>query len=234
MAPSTLVIGSTGLTGSYILSNLLAGGSESAVYTIGRRAPKSTGPKLNAIIEGDTTQWASRLRAITPAPTTVISALGTTRVQAGGIANQWKIDHDLNVELARTAKEAGVKNFVFVSSGGTTGMLANRVPYSQMKQGVEKTVRELGFQTAIILRPGFIMGQRETERMGEGLAVGAVRGLGRLLGLGFQDKFAQDAEVIGRAAVHAVRLTEEGKAPSPVWILEQADIVRLGRDEWKE
>lgn len=234
MAPSTLIIGSTGLTGSYILSTLLAGGSESTVYTIGRRAPKSSGPKLNAIIEGDTTQWSSRLHAVSPPPTTVISALGTTRVQAGGIANQWKIDHDLNVELAKTAKEAGVKNFVFVSSGGTTGLLANRVPYSQMKQGVENTVQELGFDTAIILRPGFIMGQRDTERAGEGLAVGAVRGLGRWLGLGFQDKFAQEAEVIGRAAVHAVRLTEEGKAPAPVWILEQADIVRLGRTEWKE
>jgi len=29
-------------------------------------------------------------------------------------------------------------------------------------------------------------------------------------------------------------MAEEGKAPSKYWIAEQADIVRLGRDEWKE
>jgi hypothetical protein len=29
-------------------------------------------------------------------------------------------------------------------------------------------------------------------------------------------------------------MAEEGKAPSNYWVLEQADIVRLGRDEWKE
>jgi hypothetical protein len=45
---------------------------------------------------------------------------------------------------------------------------------------------------------------------------------------------AQDQTVIGRAAVAAVRLVEGGKAPEKFWILEQSDIVRLGRDEWKE
>ena len=29
-------------------------------------------------------------------------------------------------------------------------------------------------------------------------------------------------------------MVDEGKAPSKYWCLEQADIVRLGRDEWKE
>lgn len=44
----------------------------------------------------------------------------------------------------------------------------------------------------------------------------------------------QDQAIIGRAAVAAARIVEEGNAPSKYWVLEQADIVRLGRDEWKE
>ena len=44
----------------------------------------------------------------------------------------------------------------------------------------------------------------------------------------------QDQLVIGRAAVAAARMAEEGTAPAKFWILEQADIVRLGRVEWKE
>jgi hypothetical protein len=44
----------------------------------------------------------------------------------------------------------------------------------------------------------------------------------------------QDQTVIGRAAVAAARIAEEGKAPSKYWIVEMDDVVKLGRDEWKE
>jgi hypothetical protein len=29
-------------------------------------------------------------------------------------------------------------------------------------------------------------------------------------------------------------MVEEGKAPEKFWVLEQSDIVKLGRDEWRE
>ena len=157
-------------------------------------------------------------------------------MQAGGIANQWKIDHDLNVDLARAAKQAGVKNFVFVSSAGTRSAMSAKVPYSQMKRGVEDTIQSLGFEHGIILRPGLILGERpESHFPGQGLLVGAVRGLGKWVSQKWlQDSWAQEADVIARAAVKAARMAEEGKAPSKWWILEQDEIVRLGRDEWKE
>lgn len=44
----------------------------------------------------------------------------------------------------------------------------------------------------------------------------------------------QDQRIIGRAAVAAARLAEEGKAPSKYWVVESNDILRLGRDEWKD
>lgn len=46
----------------------------------------------------------------------------------------------------------------------------------------------------------------------------------------------QDQTVIGRAAVAAALMAEQGQAPSECskyWVLEQADIVKLGRKEWK-
>ncbi|KAM0252876.1 hypothetical protein ACHAQJ_007506 [Trichoderma viride] len=228
---SAAVFGSTGLVGSFILSNLLATGPFKSVTTIARRAPKASSPNLNSIVDADTNKWPSALLGLSPAPHVTFSAVGTTRAAAGGIENQWKIDHDLNVEVARAAKQAGVKTFVFISSAGSDGLLAATSPYSKMKKGVETTVKELEFDQGIIVRPGFIMGEREQGRLVEGVLVAIARGLGYL---GLQDKMAQDAEVIARAAIRATQLADEGKAPSKFWVLGQGDIIRLGRTEWEQ
>jgi uncharacterized protein YbjT (DUF2867 family) len=224
---SATVFGSTGLVGSFILSNLLASGPFKPVTTIARRAPKAESPNLNAIVDADTNKWPTTLLGLSPAPHVTFSAIGTTRAAAGGIENQWKIDHDLNVEVARAAKQAGVKTFVFISSAGSDGF----APYSKMKKGVETTVKELEFDHSIIVRPGLILGEREQSRWIEGFATTIVRGLNYI---GLQDKIAQDAEVIARAAIRATQLAEEGKAPSKFWVLGQGDIIRLGRTEWNQ
>ncbi|KAK0641164.1 hypothetical protein B0T16DRAFT_431060 [Cercophora newfieldiana] len=222
------LIGSTGLVGSNILTTLISQPTCTAIQTISRRAPKSTSAKLNAVLEPDTTIWASRLAALSPQPTTVISALGTTRVAAGGIANQWKIDHDLNVELAKQAKAQGVKTFIFISSAGTGNMIYGHGPYFKMKQGVEDTVKGLGFEHAVVLRPGMILGEREGKKGGTGEWLNpVVNGLGRVFGVGVRDALGQDAVVIARAAVNAARLVEEGKAPGEYWLLDSSEVTVL-------
>ncbi|KAL7938500.1 hypothetical protein V8C35DRAFT_288272 [Trichoderma chlorosporum] len=227
---SAAVFGSTGLVGSFILSNLLATGPFKPVHTVSRRAPKAESPNLNSIVDADLSKWPAALTGLSPAPHAAFSALGTTRAAAGGIENQWKIDHDLNVELARAAKQAGVKTFVFISSVGTDRFLTSSAPYSKMKKGVEDTVKELEFDHGIIVRPGLIMGEREKGRLLEGIAVTVMNGLSLF---GLKDPLAQDAEVIARAAIRASQLADEGKAPSKFWILESSDIIRLGRTEWE-
>jgi aspartate-semialdehyde dehydrogenase len=95
MTSTAAVIGSTGLVGHQILATLLNLDACKTVYTISRRTPKTEpSPKLHAVVEADTTKWASQFAALSPLPSTVYSSLGTTRAQAGGIQNQWKIDHD--------------------------------------------------------------------------------------------------------------------------------------------
>ncbi|PMB64823.1 Protein fmp-52, mitochondrial [Beauveria bassiana] len=235
---SAAIIGSTGLVGSHILSTVLASDTHRPVTTITRRPPpaasSASSPALNAIVNTDTTQWASLLSSLSPSPaTTVFSALGTTRAAAGSLANQWKIDHDLNIELARAAKAAGAKTFVFISGGGTRGLLSSSVPYSKMKNGVEDAIKELDFEHGIILKPGLILGQREESRTAESWLQSLTSGLGKVSGAA-RDFIGQDADVIAKAAVRAAQLAEEGKAPSKYWVVEASDIIRLGRTEWKE
>ncbi|KAI1826761.1 NAD(P)-binding protein [Xylaria intraflava] len=230
---TTAVLGSTGLVGHQILATLLNLDACKTVYTISRRAPKTeSSPKLAATIESDTTKWASQFAALSPVPAATYASLGTTRAQAGGIQNQWKIDHDLNIELAKAARAAGVETFVFISSAGTRAFPSSKLPYAKMKIGVEDAIKALDFPQAIVLRPGFLIGQREVAHAGGPLLDSLFAGVRSYLGQGAQDKFAQEAAVVGRAAVKAATLAAEGKAPSKYWVLEQGDIVRLGRDEW--
>ncbi|KAL3460414.1 hypothetical protein BJX64DRAFT_290234 [Aspergillus heterothallicus] len=221
------IFGSTGGVGSQILATLLSSDRISSVKTISRRIPKSESLKLQAIEEADIAKWADLIPTLSPKPSVFYNAVGTTRAAAGGIANQWKIDHDSVIESARAAKEAGVKTFVFISSGGTRGFLFQHTPYAKMKVGVEETVRELGFEQVIILRPGMIIGREVSKAP---LLERFFEALGKV-SQGLQDKIAAEQLVIGRAAVHAARLADEGKAPSKYWVVEQADIIKFGRDE---
>ncbi|KAF7548529.1 hypothetical protein G7046_g8649 [Stylonectria norvegica] len=226
-APSAAVIGSTGLVGSNILTTLLISDTFRPIHTITRRAPAPTSPHLHALINTDTTTWASSLAD--QAPAAVFSALGTTRSAAGGIANQWKIDHDLNIELAKAAKAAGTRTFVFVSSAGTRSYPLSSAPYGQMKNGVEDAIRGLDFDHAVVLKPGVILGEREVRKQFDWIIMPFMRGLSCV---GLQDYLGQDAVVIARAAVRAAQLVEEGKAPGKYWEVSGADIIRLGRTEW--
>ena len=160
------VFGCTGAVGSNILNTLLTSDKFTSIKTISRRLPKpeSDSTKLDAIQEPDTTKWGPLLTTLTPTPTVIFNAVGTTRATAGGLQNQWKIDHDLCIENAKAAKATGVTTYVFISSAGTRGLLSGYVPYSKMKVGVEEAIRGLGFEQAIILRPGMILGERETPK----------------------------------------------------------------------
>jgi uncharacterized protein YbjT (DUF2867 family) len=178
------VFGCTGAVGSQILATLLASDAFSSVATVSRKLPTAESPKLQAIEEGDTSKWGATIASLSPKPSVVFNAVGTTRAAAGGIQNQWKIDHDLCIEIAKAAKEAGVKTYVFISSGGTRGLLSRHVPYSKMKIGVEDAIKELGFEHAIILRPGMIIGREKSKAPLFEAIVGHLNKLGQ----GVQDR----------------------------------------------
>ena len=235
---SAAVLGSTGLVGSHILTTLLASEAFSTVTTISRRMPKpAPNPKLHTIVDSDTTAWAAYQSALSPAPHSIFASLASTRAASGTIAAQRKIDHDLNIELAKAAKASGVKTFVFISSTGAGTTLAKKFAYTEMKVGVEEAIRELDFEQAIVLRPGMILGDSERDVPRDdwlaavfSATIGAV---GRVSS-GMADMLGQEGSVIARAAVAAERAAAEGRAPDKYWILECADIAKFEKSERKE
>ncbi|BCS18607.1 protein Fmp52, mitochondrial [Aspergillus puulaauensis] len=161
-------------------------------------------------------------------PQIFVSAFGTTRAAAGSFANQYALEHDLHLDLARAAKEAGCRVCVLVSSSSAH----DRVPdfaYGRMKRGIEDGVRALGFERTVILRPGVIQGQREEARTGEGVAKVIIRGLG-VVSPSLRDTLDQDAGVIAEAAV-AVGVASledaEVEAQPRVRVIERSNILEF-------
>ncbi|CAI7644191.1 unnamed protein product [Penicillium manginii] len=228
------LIGSTGMVGSHILSSLLSNPAVSRVDTISRRTPNIAGEapqgKLTTFVSGDTATWGSQLQALTPTPGIFISSFATTRAAAGGFENQYKIEHGLNVELARVAKEAGTKVYVLISSSGANK--TSNIPYSRMKGEIEEDVKALGFERTVILRPGLISGTREESRPLEA-GIRFIAGWAGKLHPGLKNGWAQDADVIAKAAVKAGLRALEGDVPSgkeQVWNIDGSDIIALAKE----
>ena len=168
---------------------------------------------------------------MSPTPDIFLSALGTTYGQAGSLQAQREVDYGLNVSLAKAAKEAGVKVYLLISSAGAS---ANSMsPYLKLKAEVEQGVKDLGFPHTILVRPGLLVGDRKETRLAEATLRVFARGMGAISKGRLKDFWAQDVDVIGKAAVAAGLQCLEGKREEGVWVVDQSEIIRLGRKEWK-
>jgi len=185
---------------------------------------------LRPIIETDSSRWSESVKALSPPPNVFISALGTTKAQAGSIEAQRKIDYDLNLSLAQAAKDAGIQVYVLISSDAVSRK--SMFPYSRMKAELEDAVQSLDFPHTVILKPGLLVGTRSESRPAEAAIRGIAKGL-RSISKSLTDFWAQDADVIGKAAVAASVQCIEGKREKGTWVISQSEIIRLGRTEWK-
>lgn len=90
---------------------------------------------------------------------------------------------------------------MLISSAGvsTTSMF----PYGRMKAELEEAVKALEFPHTVILKPGLLVGERRDSRPAEAVLRGVARVAGMVGGGLLKDFWAQDADVIGRAAVSA-------------------------------
>ncbi|MCJ1445325.1 MAG: Protein fmp52, mitochondrial [Stictis urceolatum] len=233
---SAVLVGSTGLVGSQILS-LLATLPLTTTHVLARRSlqtypsPPSTST-LTPHISTDPQSWPSTLSTLTHPPSILLSALGTTRSAAGSASAQYAIDHDLNLSLAQSARNAGAKVYVLISTSGADA--TSRFFYPKMKGELEEKVKELGFPHVVVLRPGLLMGERGESRPAEAVVRGVAKGMKGLLGASRgTDWWAQDAEVVAKAAVRAGLKCVKGESKEGVWILGQGDVVKMGGPEWE-
>ena len=102
-----------------------------------------------------------------------------------------------------------------------------------MKASLEEAVKELNFPYTVIVKPGLLIGSRKDFRPPEAVLRGIAKGLGVISKGWLVDWWAQDADVIGKAAVSAGMQCVEGKRKEGVWEVGPSEILRLGRTDWK-
>ena len=101
-----------------------------------------------------------------------------------------------------------------------------------MKGDIEEDVKQLNFERTVILRPGLISGTREESRPAEA-TFRFIAGWAGKLHSGLKDGWAQDADVIAKAAVKAGLKALEGDIPTgseKVWTIEGRGIIDLAKE----
>jgi len=163
----TIILGSSGLTGSHLLSYLIEDPEVSAILEIGRNPTFTISPKVIheslSILQGSDTSQMKYTADI------CFLCLGTTRKKAGSKANFEKIDRDLMVEAARFALNAGVKKIVLISAVGASS--SSMIHYSRIKGQTESLIKAMPFDEYYIFRPSLLLGNRTEKRTAEKLSI---------------------------------------------------------------
>jgi len=172
---AALLVGATGLIGSFLLQRLLDSDRYARVAVWARRDIGRTHPKLKSeIVDFD------RLHERRVEAEDVFCCLGTTIKQAGSQEAFRRVDYDFPVALAIAAAGGGARRLLVVSALGANP--DSRVFYNRVKGEMEIAVRAAGVPATIFFRPSLLSGPRAEVRRGEriGEAVGTL--LGPLLG----------------------------------------------------
>jgi len=156
------IIGSTGLVGHQLLTQILDHPEFEKVRIFVRRASGISHPKLEEqIIDFDLPEsWRHLVKG-----DVLFSTLGTTIKTAKTKENQYRVDFTYQYEFAKVASENGVSAYLLVSSLGANPK--SSVFYSRMKGELEDAVAKLPFRKLVIIRPSILDGDRQEKRAGE-------------------------------------------------------------------
>ncbi len=157
---TAIVIGATGLVGANLVNKLNDSKIYDKVILLVRRKTELNHLKLEEkIIDFDTID-PDIVKA-----DDIFCAIGTTLKKAGSKENQYKIDCEYPSKIAQLGKQNGVKQFLLVSSIGANKDSSNF--YLRTKGELEEKIAALNYDTFIVMRPSFIIGDRKEFRLGE-------------------------------------------------------------------
>lgn len=161
---TAIVLGGTGLTGSFLLDRLIADDSYVSIKLFSRRASGNTSPKVQEYL-GDVLRLELFKDDFTADE--VFCCVGTTSSKTKDRSVYRAIDFGIPVAASKLAKENNIPTFLVISSLGANAR--SRIFYSRTKGEMEQAVLDQRIPTTYILRPSLILGERNEKRFGERL-----------------------------------------------------------------
>ncbi|HPG73913.1 MAG TPA: NAD(P)H-binding protein [Bacteroidales bacterium] len=161
-----VILGASGLTGSFLTQQLIADEKFTEIVALTRRHLNIQSPRLtNHVVDfSKPEQWAGYVVG-----DVLFLCMGTTRRDAKSKKAQYEVDYTFQYQAAKAAKNNGVTSCVIVSSMGANAK--SFFFYTRMKGELDERIRLMEFDNYVILRPGQIEGKRHKPRLAETIAV---------------------------------------------------------------
>jgi len=196
MNKTAIVLGSTGLIGGYVLALLLNDNAFDKVKVFVRKPLSINHPKLEQHII-NFNDSGSFEKLVTG--DVIFCCLGTTIKTAGSQDAFKKVDYEYPLEFAKAGKQNGVHEYLIISSIGATTDTANF--YLKTKGEIETAIKNLNFESFVILRPSMLLGNRKEIRFGEIIGKVVMQAISFLF-IGSLKKYkAIQASVVAKAMV---------------------------------
>lgn len=191
---TAIIIGSTGLIGSYLLNLILDSNDYLNVITFVKRDTGIKHKKLTQhIIDFDKPETYKALVV----GDDFFCTIGTTIKKAGSQEAFRKVDFDYPRQFATFALQNKVKQFLIISSLGADSNSGNF--YLKTKGEIQDFLKECKFESVAVLQPSLLLGDRKEFRLGEKIGAFFMKTLSFLF-LGNLKKYkAIEAKTVAKA-----------------------------------
>ncbi|WP_411766251.1 NAD(P)H-binding protein [Winogradskyella sp. A3E31] len=164
MGKTALILGSTGLTGGWLLKLLLNDARYSEIRLFNRNSIEISHPKITEYIVDlmDLESHKDTFEA-----DEVFCCIGTTKTKTPDKELYTKIDYGIPVTASKLCKANKIKTFVVMSSLGANPK--SSVFYNRTKGKMEDDVLKQDIENTYIVQPSLIGGEREEKRIGESI-----------------------------------------------------------------
>lgn len=215
---TALIIGSTGLTGSHLLQQLLDSKQYDKVISFSREVEVEHPKLVNHIVDFDKPEeYCDMVKG-----DDFFCTIGTTIKQAGSKEAFRKVDFVFPKNFAQCAMDNGVSQFLIISALGADSKASNY--YMKTKGEIEDFLKQSTFKSVSIMQPSLLLGNRKEFRFAEKIG-GAVM---KLLSFAFVGSLAKYKAIESTTLANALFIIAQKNTPG-FTVYESDKIQEIGK-----
>lgn len=206
MPKKAIILGATGLTGSWVVKKLIADPAYDCIELISRT---SSGVTHEKVTEQLVDVLNLKESGINFSGDEVYCCIGTTKKKTPDRDLYRRIDVGIPGQAAEMAAANGIPVFVVVSAIGANAN--SSIEYNKIKGEMEARVQAAGVERTYIVQPSMILGNREEKRAAERFFMALFRALKAVL-IGPLRKYrGVEAEAIAETMIRWAKSGKESR-----------------------